>query len=45
LRQPSILTVCCRNFGGFVARIHLHIFDKIFLKRGSPDNFHRQDKS
>jgi len=29
-------------FGWVIARIHLHVFDKMFLKRGSLDYFHRQ---
>lgn len=30
-------------FGWIVARIHLHIFDKMFLKRGSYDYLRSQD--
>jgi len=36
------LGIAMSVFGWIVARIHLHVFDKMFLKRGSLDYFHRQ---
>jgi hypothetical protein len=29
-------------FGFIIARIHLHVFDKIFLRQGNLERFNRQ---